>query len=54
MKSIVNELPYYEELCPLCDLWWTYDGINAIDFRPTSIVNEKENVVYLDFNINIE
>ena len=36
------------------DLWWTYDGKNTIDFRPTSIVNEKENVIYLDFNINIE
>lgn len=34
------------------DLWWTYDGKNEIDFRMTPI--ENGNVIYLDFNINID
>lgn len=34
------------------DLWWEYDGTNGIDFGITPI--EDGNVIYLNFNINID
>lgn len=34
------------------DLWWTYGSKNKIDFRMAP--DKNNNVIYLDFNINID